>query len=114
MFQDELPKPNKTCVVCGKKYYACDHCIKNRMYGMYSYKLTCCSQECFVEYMNIVEAQKEAEELALKEKLEITDGHCKQESSVDNTILNKRGNKRKNNILKAKKILEKSSRKDEM
>ncbi len=47
MLQEKLPKANHSCEVCGTKYYACNKCIELSGKGIYGWKLTCCTRNCF-------------------------------------------------------------------
>lgn len=50
MRQEDLPKANATCEVCGRKYYVCRPCIELRDRGTFGYRLVCCSLECYKVY----------------------------------------------------------------
>ena len=50
MRQEDLPKANATCVICGMKYYRCEKCIKLGSQGVHSWKLFCCASKCYLQY----------------------------------------------------------------
>lgn len=50
MRQEDLPKANATCVICGNKYYRCEKCIKLGSQGVHSWKLFCCASKCYLQY----------------------------------------------------------------
>lgn len=47
MNRDDLPTPNATCEVCGRKYRRCKKCIELRNRGMETWRLHCDSMECY-------------------------------------------------------------------
>lgn len=47
MKQANLPKANAECKICGKKYYVCVPCIKNKDKGIYGWRLVACCPQCF-------------------------------------------------------------------
>lgn len=57
MRQEDLPKANANCVVCGKPYYRCESCIKLRNQGIVSWRLYCDTSMCFNVY-SIFESYK--------------------------------------------------------
>lgn len=50
MRQEDLPKANATCVICGNRYYRCEKCIKLGSQGIYPWKLFCDTSKCYQLY----------------------------------------------------------------
>lgn len=48
-----MPYVNRKCNNCGKEYYVCYSCQKKG-----SWKIVCCSRDCFREYIKKKEIQK--------------------------------------------------------
>lgn len=59
MLQNDLPKANATCEVCGRPYYVCKPCIENRDKGIFGYKLVCCSHDCYKIYLDRLNKEPE-------------------------------------------------------
>lgn len=53
MRQEDLPKANANCVVCGKPYYRCERCIKLGRQGVMSWRLYCDTSSCYLIYSSI-------------------------------------------------------------
>ena len=47
MRQEDLPKANAKCVICGNPYYMCKKCIELRDRGIYGWKLYCDGVQCY-------------------------------------------------------------------
>ena len=50
MKQQDLPKANANCAICGKPYYRCERCIKLGMQGLQHWKLHCDTPNCYQIY----------------------------------------------------------------
>lgn len=53
MRQEDLPKANATCVICGNRYYRCEKCIKLGAQGIYPWKLFCDTSKCYMLYSTL-------------------------------------------------------------
>lgn len=47
MNRNDLPAPNATCEVCGRRYRICKTCSQMRNRGIDSWRLHCDSMECY-------------------------------------------------------------------
>lgn len=47
MNRNDLPAPNTTCEVCGRKYRICKTCAKMRTHGIDTWRTHCDSIECY-------------------------------------------------------------------
>lgn len=75
MRQEDLPKANANCQICGTPYYRCEKCIKLGQQGVMSWRLFCDTSRCYSIY-SILEAYKknlETKESAKKELSNIGD-----------------------------------------
>lgn len=50
MRQEDMPKANATCVICGKKYFKCEKCIRLHAQGTQPWKMYCDKDRCYVLY----------------------------------------------------------------
>lgn len=53
MRQEDLPKANATCVICGNRYYRCEKCIKLGSQGISPWKLFCDTSKCYMLYSTL-------------------------------------------------------------
>lgn len=51
ILQSDLPKANAQCVICSRKYYVCEKCIKLHYNGIESWRLFCDSPKCYEAYV---------------------------------------------------------------
>lgn len=51
ILQSDLPKANAQCVICGRKYYVCEKCVKMHYNGIESWRLFCDSPKCYEAYI---------------------------------------------------------------
>lgn len=58
MNRENFPKPNATCVICGRKYYRCSRCIELRNMGIEAWKLKCDTFNCFSVHCLLENANK--------------------------------------------------------
>ena len=64
MNRADLPQPNKTCEVCGRKYRRCKKCIELRNRGVEAWREHCDSIEC---YQTLIFANSDPSKATLEE-----------------------------------------------
>ena len=64
MNRADLPQPNKTCEVCGRKYRRCKKCVELRNRGVEAWREHCDSIEC---YQTLILANSDPSKVTLEE-----------------------------------------------
>lgn len=72
MRQEDRPQANAECMLCGKKYYVCRPCLKNKDKGIYGWRLFACCPQCYQIYVSM-NAYKEGK-MSKEEVLRVIDG----------------------------------------
>lgn len=70
----DIPEPNTTCEICGRRYRLCVKCAQMRTRGIEAWRQHCDSEECYLTYilvnmMGLDEITKEQYERAVSAEL---------------------------------------------